>query len=385
MNTDTKVYLKKRFKEYYWNNTVRAPGEIHRREFGVGTLENKIKFRHKSFSTERELNQYLKTEAPYYISYSAAYYEYPRESMAQKRWLGADLIFDLDKPMKLLSHKLLQEVKEEARNLVGFLTVDFGFRGQDIHVNFSGSKGYHVHVINDEVKRLSGEARREIADYISGAQVDIRYFIREVEGTKGLTYKRGRVKATSGSWVGPRKDSTGWGKRIYDVTEGMLTSSLDDLLALDGIGRKTAEKIVADREKNMRLLEGGRWDALMRQFGRNIQKMIYGKAVKVVDEDRQVTFDTARLIRLPDTIHGGSGLLAKRVAELDKFDPLVDAVAFKGSGCIVLLSSDVGVFQLLGRDFGPYKSGERVELDDAAAVYLMLKGLAEVPAVKTGR
>ena len=32
-----------------------------------------------------------------------------------------------------------------------------------------------------------------------------------------------------------------------------------------------------------------------------------------------------------------------------------------------------------------YKSGERVELDDAAAVYLMLKGLAEVPAVKTGR
>ena len=42
MNTDTKGFLKKKFKEYYWNNKVKEPSEIHKREFGVGTLEDKI-------------------------------------------------------------------------------------------------------------------------------------------------------------------------------------------------------------------------------------------------------------------------------------------------------------------------------------------------------
>src|SRR5690606_32198531 len=46
--------------------------------------------------------------------------------------------------------------------------------------------------------------------------------------------------------------------------------------------------------------------------------------------DEPVTTDTKRLIRLPSSLHGGSGLRVTPLApkDLDDFDPLVDAVVF---------------------------------------------------------
>ena len=103
MNTETKIFLKKKFKEYYSKNKILAPEEIEKREFGVGTLKDKIKIRHKSFKSEKELWNFLRREAPFYISYSAAYYEFPQnQPMEAKNWLGAELVFDLDIEMDLV-------------------------------------------------------------------------------------------------------------------------------------------------------------------------------------------------------------------------------------------------------------------------------------------
>lgn len=382
MNTDTKVFLKKRFKDYYWNHQVAAPKETHRREFGVGTLEDKIKFRHKAFATEKEMNQYLKTEAPYYISYSTAYYEYPAQPMAEKGWLGADLVFDLDKTMELLCRKSLEEVKSEAAGVVSFLMDDFGFDMEDISVNFSGSKGYHIHVGSEDVRPLNADARREIVDYVSGSGIELEYFIREEGGHGGITYKWGKPHATAGARVGPMEDSTGWAGRIFDVTTRLINLSEDELAAIDGVGRKTAKKLAANREANLRFLKEGRWDPLWDQFKEGLRKQIYSRAVSIKDADRQVTLDTSRLIRLPDTIHGGSGLLAKKVTDLDRFDPLTDAVAFRGGSVRVKVSRETGVFQLNGLNWGPYREGETVEAGEAAAVYLMLKDRADFISVK---
>jgi len=62
-----------------------------------------------------------------------------------------------------------------------------------------------------------------------------------------------------------------------------------------------------------------------------IQKIIDRLAVhmETEDTDRMVTIDTSRLIRLPDTIHGGSGLVAKHVTDLDRFDPLTDGARIR--------------------------------------------------------
>jgi DNA primase small subunit len=45
--------------------------------------------------------------------------------------------------------------------------------------------------------------------------------------------------------------------------------------------------------------------------------------------DEPVTTDLRRLIRFPGSLHGGTGLVVRRIPvdEVDAFDPLVDAVA----------------------------------------------------------
>lgn len=379
MNTQTKVFLKKAIKDYYFRHGVKPPSQVNRREFGVGTLDDKIKFRHKGFASGKQLAQYLKTEAPYYISYSSAYYEYPEnQPMEKKNWLGADLVFDLDKPMDALRGKELGEVKEETASIIDFLKDDFGFTSKEISVNFSGSKGYHVHVDSDDVRGLSGQARREIVDYMTGTGLDIRYFIKEEAGLGGIAYRRGKTVGESGAMVGPKAGSRGWAKRIYDVTHELVSLPPEELVKVEGIGEKTAEKVAAKRETNLRFLSEGKWDALFAQLRGNIQLLIYSKAVEIKDADKQVTLDTSRLIRLPDTIHGGSGLLAAKATDFDGFNPLTDAVAFGDTQVKATMTKDAPAFELMENKYGPFKSGDTLKLPEYAAVYLMLKDAADV-------
>ena len=53
--------------------------------------------RHLSFKSMKELDAVLVREAPSDVYCSNAYYEFPTgQPMQEKRWLGADLIFDID-------------------------------------------------------------------------------------------------------------------------------------------------------------------------------------------------------------------------------------------------------------------------------------------------
>lgn len=44
--------------------------------------------------------------------------------------------------------------------------------------------------------------------------------------------------------------------------------------------------------------------------------------------DKQITIDPYRILKIPNTLHGITGLIAKPVEDLDNFKPLIDAVAF---------------------------------------------------------
>ena len=142
MNTQTKIFLKKKFKEYYQRHRVPAPAEIEKREFGTGTLDRKIAVRHKSFKSGNELNNYLRKESPYFISYSAAYYEFPQnQPMEAKNWRGADLVFDIDIDMKFLNYKAMDAAKWETQKLIDFLVDDFSFSSH-IRVYLFKDRGY---------------------------------------------------------------------------------------------------------------------------------------------------------------------------------------------------------------------------------------------------
>ena len=75
---------------------MEAPSEIERREFGFLSFGGRSMFRHIGFDDTLRLRGYLMDRAPAHTYFSAAYYRYPEAAMAQKEWLGADLVFDID-------------------------------------------------------------------------------------------------------------------------------------------------------------------------------------------------------------------------------------------------------------------------------------------------
>ena len=44
-------------------------------------------------------------------------------------------------------------------------------------MNFSGSKGYHIHVSSENVKSLGRDERREIVDYLTG-KINFKDYLR---------------------------------------------------------------------------------------------------------------------------------------------------------------------------------------------------------------
>lgn len=392
MEVASRFFLKKKFMQYYSTHAVAAPKEIERREFGVGTLTEKIKTRHKSFKSERELQGFLKREAPYYISYSAAFYDFPDQgTMKDKKWRGAELIFDLDIPMTYPNHDVMEKVKTEALTLISYLKDDFGFSDSEIEVNFSGSKGYHIHVNNDKALPLGREERREIVDYLTG-KIDFRGFLRIV-GTRDEKV------------IGPKKGDKGWYGRIYKSLYNLISNaSAKELEEIPGIGEKKAAAIIEKKERILAALDEGRYDlipeiiSIERNAGRSadpnvkgvsrienvkapiIENIIAHSAIhmETKDTDKMVTIDTSRLIRLPDTIHGGSGLVAKKVMNsLEEFDPLRDALAFGKEPTRIQLKDAVPEFDLGGSRIGPFDPGV-IEVPEYAAIYLLLKDKADV-------
>ena len=126
--------------------------------------------RHLSFKSSEDFKNYILSNVPAHLYYSSAYYEYPDKEMEEKNWLKADLIFDIDSdhlPIKAPQERLLEIAKKEVKKLITILKKDFGVNTEDIKVYFSGSRGYHIHVLSEEYSYLSSAERKEIIDYIT--------------------------------------------------------------------------------------------------------------------------------------------------------------------------------------------------------------------------
>jgi DNA primase small subunit len=98
----------------------------------------------------------------------------------------------------------------------------------------------------------------------------------------------------------------------------------------------------------------------------------FGEAGSEVDAG--VTFDVSKLIRLPESLHGETGLAARRisgVSELASFDPMTSAVVL-GDAPIRIKCGRVPKFTMKGVEYGPFNN-EEVELPEHAAVYLVCK------------
>ena len=129
---------------------------IEEREFGfvfaVGS--EKIMKRKLKFHSQDELEYFIKTHDPLDCYVSVAFYTFPT---AMEEWLGAELFFDLD------SKNNLKLAAVDAETVYEVLLDDFGL--EKVDMRFSGSKGYHVIVHDEEPHILRTPERREIVDY----------------------------------------------------------------------------------------------------------------------------------------------------------------------------------------------------------------------------
>ncbi|MFB6120566.1 MAG: DNA primase small subunit PriS [Halobacteriaceae archaeon] len=388
MDEQTLRYLRGRFGDHYRRSEVTLPPDAVAREWGYipwTSGPDTTMIRHRSLHDLGDTDTFLAEERPRHVYFSAGRYEDPgANTMGAKGWRDSDLVFDLDAdhlPAVTLGEdsyaEMLAACKVEVKRLLDFLRDDFGF--EDLTVAFSGGRGYHVHVRDPDVRALESEERREIVDYVRGTGLDFEAVLdRElVGGTAGRqSPAEKRTLPADG----------GWGGRVTE----RLNDLLDDLLAMDeadavarlteyeGFGEKKARAALTAARNNREAVRRGNVDVHSAMF--SLARTVAAETAEYdhAHIDEPVTTDTNRLIRLPGSLHGGTGLGVRRIdpADLDDFDPLTDAVAdtFRGQEVRVNVG-DGGPVEFDGETF-TVEDGFQ-SLPEYAAVFLMARGRAE--------
>lgn len=381
--TDSRAIISNLISEYYLKAENIYPEKISEREFGVGDFESKIRSRHISFESKKDFKDYLIKKAPPFMSCSTAFYKHPSfRPMENKEWLGSELVFDLDATdMKLPCQSAhgtswvcdicLSSVKVETMKLIEeFLIPDFGFSKDELEINFSGNRGYHIHIKKESTFSLDQAARKEISDYITGNDIEPEAFfnLEELKKDTGRTTKK---------LIGPKTTDGGWPGKIARNFIKELDKGSDNLISL-GIEKSIARNLYKKKALIELGINNGNWDMVYIKnkdvFWKDILKTqtIY-QSDKI---DQNVTNDPSHMVRLANTIHGETGLLSKKISlnELEKFNPMDDTVLFD-KGNITVLANSENVLTLKNQSFGPFKN-QKVELPLFAAVYLFLKGKA---------
>lgn len=387
MNESTRQYIVSAFQKYYSRADIRLPPEFTSREWGFiefTSEQDTFMKRHRAFGSEGELHDYLRGIGPAHAYYSVAYYEYPgAPKMKEKNWLKADLIFDIDSdhlPGSINSYAdMLEKGKKETLKLLEFLTGDFGFGENEVHAVFSGGRGYHFHISDESVLSLGSAERREIVDYVSSKGLDLEKIFskKDISGDAGTEYAKIAML--------PSETESGWGGRINRYLISYLSSLARDekaikiLTGFKGIGPKTAENIVEIFQDESRVdsLRKGNMDALggiKREILETIVRQGVSQMAACVDEP--VTADIKRLIRLPGSLHGKSGMkvTALTIQELEEFEPLNDAVVLSDKSVKIKVMKPFAV-QMKGKDLMVEEGIQ--EVPEYAAVYLMCRGVAE--------
>jgi len=406
--SNEKHFLKAIFSAYYKRATVPPPKHVERREFGFILFDREGMIRHLYFKSGKSLNEFLRREVPLHAYFSSAYYEMPNaEDMDSKGWLGADLVFDIDadhiptpckeehdrwvcldcgyssvgmapescpqckskrlKAETWLCELCLEVAKNETLKLVeDFLVADLGLSISEMTFNFSGHRGYHVHVHSEVVRELSQEARREITDYVRGVGI-----LPKLHGFSRAFMSSGPPDLADPGWRGRLA------RGLYDF---ISRASAEELRKVVRRG-KAAKLIVEHRDEVLRSLESTppRWPAV-----KGVSVLTWSRIASHVAKlqgsfiDERVTTDIKRLMRLPETIHGKTGFRVKLLSfsELERFNPLVDAVVFR-RGEVKVHVEHAPEFTVAGEVFGPYEDAT-LTLPMPAAVYLLCKGAASL-------
>ena len=385
-----------RFTQYYRTADLWTPPRLRTREwmfipFGGGTP-----IRHKAFSEMNDVRRFICERPQHSCFYSTAYWKKPHElKMADKNWLGADLIFDLDGDhLPGVTDKdfpgMIDVIQEQAWSLWNdFLEPDFGFKEDYLQVTFSGHRGFHLHYRDPKFFHLDSEARRELVSHIRGEGVEVSDLL-----------ERSR-----------NPNATGWAKRVSNgiksvvskldkIHEGdsnllrSITANLQDMMDREGLkglrGKSSIEKLAElmqdesrrERVNDGRLIALNKHGILFQNLIRADTSVVLGNAGET---DEVVTIDTRRQIRWPGSLHGKSGM---RVTEfpLDRLDPdknnsfdcLTEGIALSRDETVTVEMIVDDAITRFDDTVIDASTGDVFEIHEAGATFLVLKGWAKL-------
>jgi DNA primase small subunit len=391
--TDSRMaFIKSMFSRYYASGLVTPPSKLENREFGVITERGGM-WRHLGFPNDVELHSFLRKQVPLHAYHSSTYYTKPNaRTMDEKGWLGADLVFDLDADHiqgteKMTMEEMLAAVKVQFKKLLeSYLLGDFGFEEKDVKIVFSGGRGYHAHVSNEKVLQLSSHERREIVDYITSVNPDIEKLIKREPWPTKMFQGHGPKKSIYRLYpIG----TPGWKGKVtksvidfIERTEHMTREEvIDELTGFKGIGDTLAPQIYESLycgKPGNRGLDKIRDDLNLEPFSKDavrgsfIKYIIKKMSVDLGGEtDEPVTSDIKRLIRLPGSVHGKTGLrvITLGIGEFNEFLPLRDAVWEGFTGQTVKVAG-TGDFTIpLRGETHQIKNNVETELPEYAALF----------------
>ncbi|MHA1819913.1 MAG: DNA primase small subunit domain-containing protein [Promethearchaeota archaeon] len=408
--------LKKFFMQKYLGlaRNITSIPDLPHREFAFFLWDKNYMIRHKGYPNINIFRNELKTLNPRHVYVSAAVYQYPSvKKMDDKKWLGCDLVFDIDadhmdlpcihehdyhfctkcnyynkgpapkecpqcgnrkfKKQPWLCDKCLDASKRELKKLIDMLINDFGFEPEDLHINFSGHRGYHLHVSNEKIRKLNSDHRRQISDYLT---------LTGFKPNKELIYS-----TTNNVFIGTRKNDPGLKGRIASEFERILR--MDNYEDFEYIfWKELSPNAIKHLWDNRKYLLNNIINSNISWKIQNLGKTSWEKIFNVLKRevgceiDVPVTIDIHRLIRLEGSIHGKTGFLVKKLTidKLDDFDPFSDALIFSTSDddkIPIQITSEICPPIRIGDNvYGPFNKNEKLKVNKALAVFLASKNVA---------
>jgi DNA primase small subunit len=255
----------------------------------------------------------------------------------------------------------LEKAKEEILKLIDLIHLDFGINLENIRVNFSGHRGYHLHIDSQQVRNLDTEDRKEIVDYIVGTGLDTNLL--------DIWEASGKIKSIGG--LSP--NDPGWRGRLAKRIIRIFSDADKETLKSIGLKPQAIDSILSLQTYNSNTNQDTSW-RMIKGTGKHTWNILIQRAIALesVGIDTVVTTDIHRLIRVAGTLNGKTGLKAMKIEieDLPEFNPFKQAVAFDGYETIHI--EEAPRFMLGDQEYGPYNNVNE-KLPRSAALLLLCK------------
>ena len=313
-------FLFKMFRRYYRSFRPEMPDRFTRKEFGFIPF-GKTMQRHMAFTSQDDLKIFMASKVPAHSYYSTSYYRYPSKPvMEDKEWMGAELIFDLDADHlagadEMTYAEMMVQIRKEMIALCDdYLFSDLGFSEDQVHICFSGGRGYHAHIRSNDIFTLGTHERRELVDYISCTGLNLDWVFPE---KPYVASARERGDGTTVSNVHtyrliPSEEEGGWKRKMRRALAEIckdIEESDPKTIKKKYPSVKSSNPTLAKMSDHLRKCEKDMFQRnSMADLTSTEQEILMKCAADAAplmssEVDKPVTPDIKRLIRLPGSLH----------------------------------------------------------------------------------